>query len=161
MRALALALLLTSCAGSPDSVTVFGARGTAAYTNAAGQPAFDEQGYSYGLALTWQLPTPHRELQDERQLAILDALRQLEIDEHDQLLLASGQKPTSVVVETAPAAKSDDDNTITAKTKTILGLVAAALGVAVLAALKRVGANRKKIAALEKTKTPQKGSAPS
>jgi len=158
---IALAFLLLGCTGSPDSITVYGGRGTAVYDNAAtGNAAFDEVGYSYGVGLTWALPTTHSMREEARQQEIIDSLRAtqriLETAAEEQrrqfeqtLKQAS---PTTVNVaapEMGPPAPptekhGEPENSVTAQTKTILALVAAAFGLAVLGVAKRMSKVRTK-----------------
>jgi hypothetical protein len=146
-----MASTTSSCTGSPDAVTVYGGRNVASYDLASnGDPAFDEVGYSYGLAVTWSLPTTRSARQDALQAEQVELLRALAGDAHDANV-ARGAAPAATTVTVSPATVElppgfghEDDNTITAKTKTILGLVAGALGVAIIAALKRLGVRRKR-----------------
>ena len=140
MRAILVlgSLLLMACTGSPDSVTLYGGRGTALYDDAAGNAAFSEVGYSYGVGLTWSLPTKRSMLEDERGAQMLELMRALERDAHDSAQIHPVGVTVSPVSVESPRPVGEDENSITAKTKAILGLAAAGLAVAVTAAVKRV-----------------------
>ena len=144
MKAL-LALALVSCAGSPDSVTVFGARGTESYQTPNGSPAYDGVGYSVGLALTWQLPTSRTIRLDEQQRELLESVQLMQYDLH-----AATKTSMPIVVEppkvevTVPGEKKDEEHEVDVKIKSIVGLCILAFGGVLLAFLKRMMSKRRK-----------------